>query len=631
MSLAYDNEDKLYALLQSQKRNGNEVTGMIMELAIYDQQGQRLGGDIVKEIKGDFEALKGKFISKMMVDDKGDIYVRRVDGTVEVLDKNLNSIKTWDRAKYSDFAIDDKDNIILLQRITNGKIYMQKLNIQNDKVVWEKEFISKDAPERIYYNRSTDKLYGIQNGVVFMYDDKGNIEKRLLDIKELTAFDHIEEFMVDDEEEIYLQSYNDEKSNITCFIKRYENQKNVSEKNKKKLIVGGYFADIGLSNVALQYEKEHPDVDIMINDAREISYEETIQKLNTELMAGKGPDIIFGYFPVVDYIEKGMLVNLEEFINRDKGFSIKDYNENLINASKVEYGFYSLPFDYEMNCFLVNTKLMEQRGIVLNEDINWEQLYNMVAKANSNSREKFYILPKMEYEELFYLMIYGDIDYYIDKKNKLARFDSQDFIQALELLSHIVDENLIHPDIGYKKIIRSDGELAPEDILLIPISFSGYKQIWQAGMYYDGFHIIPDIRGFSTDIREVSVRSIAINKNSQYKEEAWELIKLLLSEEVQYKLSVEENYLPVNIKADEKSLADMFKDMNLIPKEWYRPTEKDIDHLKSYMAEINKIQSSDPELYDLIWNEVEKYMKNEKTAEETAKAVQNKVMLYLQE
>ncbi|SHI74591.1 hypothetical protein SAMN02745176_01194 [Lutispora thermophila DSM 19022] len=104
------------------KIDGNEVTGMIFKLVIYDQRDQTLLDKIEKEIKGDFESLKEKYIVKMMVDKKGDIYVRRNDGTVEVLDKNLNAIRTWGRSKYTDFAIDDKDNIILLQEMQVVKV-----------------------------------------------------------------------------------------------------------------------------------------------------------------------------------------------------------------------------------------------------------------------------------------------------------------------------------------------------------------------------------------------------------------------------------------------------------------------------------------------------------------------------
>ncbi|WP_073025322.1 hypothetical protein [Lutispora thermophila] len=62
-----------------------------------------------------------------------------------------------------------------------------------------------DAPECIHYNRNTDKLYGIQNGIVSRYSPSRDIEGRLLDIKELVAFNHIDGFIVDDE--MYVQGY----------------------------------------------------------------------------------------------------------------------------------------------------------------------------------------------------------------------------------------------------------------------------------------------------------------------------------------------------------------------------------------------------------------------------------------
>lgn len=631
MSLAYGTGDKLYALLQYYKRKGSEVTGMITELVIYDEQGQKSGDKIEKEARGDAESFKGKFIIKMMPDKNGNLYVRKSDGTVEVLDKSLNSIKAWDRVKYSDFAVDEKDNLILLQRNTGGKIYIQKFDVKNDKAIWEKELKVLDAPDYIYCNRNSGKLYGLQDGVIFNYDSKGDVDRRLLDIKELSAFDYITGFLVDDEEEIYVQSYDDEKSNIICFVKQDASEQRAAEGNKKRLIIHmSYDFGNAISNAIIQYEKEHPDVDIKINDIREISFDEMIQKLNAELMAGKGPDIIFGDFPIADYKEKGLIANLSEFIDGDKSFNIKDYDENLINASKADYGLYSLPVDYYMECFLVNTKLVEQKEIPLKKDMTWEELYTVIREANRKPDMKIYMLPEMGPQALFYYIIYGDIDYYVDKENRLARFDSQEFIRALELMKRIDDEHLFHPDIDGKKIIHSDGEFAPEDILFIPITFVSYKQIYECGKYYNSFDVIPAIRGLSTDIREVRARNIAINSNSQYKEEAWEFIKLLLSEEMQLKLS-ESNNLPVNNKADERSEADMFSDKDGMPPDWYRPTDEDMDNLKSLMAEINKIEPFDIELNEIVRNEVEQYMKNEKSAQDTAKAVQNKVMLYLQE
>lgn len=629
--LAYDTADKLYAVLQYYKKNGSEVTGMMTELAIYDGQGQKYGVKAVKEINGSKESFNGKLITKMIPDKEGNLYVRKIDGTVEVLNKSLESIKVWNRDEYLDFSLDEKDNLILLRKNTGGQRYIQKFDVSNGKVIWEKEFKGLGAPDYIYYNRNSGKLYGLQNGIVFNYGSNGDIDLRLIDCKELSILNDTTGFLVGDNEEVYVQSEDNGKSNIICFIKQDEGKQRTTEGNKKKLVIQLIY-DFGnvAANAATEYEKEHPNVDIEINDVGELTMKECTQKLNTELLAKKGPDIILGHFLTDDYEDKGLLANLEEFINMDRNFNIRDYAENIIDASKMGNGLYSIPIDYSMDCFLVNSKLLEQKGIILKKDIDWEQLYTVVKEANSKQGTKLYMLPKMEYRELFEYIIYQDVDYYIDKENKLARFDSQEFIHMLELMKRINSEHLLHPDIDCKKIIHSDGKLAPEDILFIPIQMNSYDQIYEYGKYYNSFNIIPVPKGLRTDIREVPADCIAINSNSKYKAEAWEFIKLLLSEKVQLKLS-EDNFAVSN-KANERSKADMLMYLDKYPSsKYYRPTDKEMDNLKDIMAVVNKIESYNPELNEMIWNEVEHYIKNEKSAEDTAKAIQNKVQLYLQE
>ncbi|MGE5630836.1 MAG: extracellular solute-binding protein [Caulobacteraceae bacterium] len=632
--LAYDTGDKLYALLQYYKKNGSEVTGMMTELVIYNGQGQKSGDKVVKEINGSRESFSGKLITKMIPDRQGNLYVRKSDGTVEVLNKSLDSIKAWDRNEYSDISLDEKDNLLLLHKSTGGQRLIQKLDNKTGKVIWEKELKGSGAPQLIYCNRSSGKLYGLENGIVYSYSSEGDIGSRLLDCKELSVLNDIYSFAVDDNEEVYVQNADNGKSNIICFKKQDESKQRATEGNKKKLVVYLRYviSDDIVSNAAHEYENKHPGVDIEINDISGLTMEECMQKLNTELLAKKGPDVILGRFLTNDYKDKGLLVNLEEFINKDKSFNIKDYAENLIDASKVGNELYSIPVDYDMECFLINSKLLEQKGIVLKEDITWEQLYTMVKEANSKPGKRFYMLPKMGHRYLFEEIVYKDIDHYIDRKNKISKFNTGEFTHALELLKRMDKEQLLHPDTDFKTIIHSDGEIAPEDILLIPIQMDSYGQIYSGyGKYYNSFNIIPTPKGLHTDARAVSADSIVISSNSKYKEEAWEFVKLLLSEEVQFKVS-EDNNFAVNVKANERSKTDMFMYLDKYPlPKYYRPTDKEMDNLKNIMAGVNKIESYDFKLNELIWNEVEPFMKNEKSAEETAEAVQNKVQLYLEE
>ena len=69
-----------------------------------------------------------------------------------------------------------------------------------------------------------------------------------------------------------------------------------------------------------QYQTEHPDTfvkyEVALDGTDGQSREDAIKKLNTELMAGKGPDvIILDELPIKSYMEKGILMDLKPHID----------------------------------------------------------------------------------------------------------------------------------------------------------------------------------------------------------------------------------------------------------------------------------------------------------------------------
>lgn len=69
-----------------------------------------------------------------------------------------------------------------------------------------------------------------------------------------------------------------------------------------------------------QYQAEHPDTfvkyEVALGGTDGQSREDAIKKLNTELMAGKGPDvIILDELPIKSYMEKGILMDLKPHID----------------------------------------------------------------------------------------------------------------------------------------------------------------------------------------------------------------------------------------------------------------------------------------------------------------------------
>ena len=72
-----------------------------------------------------------------------------------------------------------------------------------------------------------------------------------------------------------------------------------------------------------------------------------IQKLNTEIMSGRGPDILqIDIIPWYKYAETGYLLDMQTLMEQDPDFNGEDYRMNVINALKYKNGLYVFPISF---------------------------------------------------------------------------------------------------------------------------------------------------------------------------------------------------------------------------------------------------------------------------------------------
>lgn len=104
-------------------------------------------------------------------------------------------------------------------------------------------------------------------------------------------------------------------------------------------------------------------------------------------------------------------------------------------------------------------------------------------------------------------------------------------------------------------------------------------------------------------------------------------MKFLLAEDTQFYLS--ESNFAVNRKADEKRIAVFAEELekyNLLGED----NIKAISDIKNSINKNGALGVPD-ELFNIIWNEIKIYLSSSRSIEETAKVIQNKVELYLNE
>lgn len=111
------------------------------------------------------------------------------------------------------------------------------------------------------------------------------------------------------------------------------------------------------------YQTDHPEVyveyEIGMEDGSAATREDALKKLNTEIMAGEGPDVlILDDMPADSYIEKGLLKDLTQLIDSLEGDG--ELFDNIVDAFRQDGGLYMIPCEANLPTIMGKEKYVSQ-------------------------------------------------------------------------------------------------------------------------------------------------------------------------------------------------------------------------------------------------------------------------------
>lgn len=126
-------------------------------------------------------------------------------------------------------------------------------------------------------------------------------------------------------------------------------------------------------------------------------------------------------------------------------------------------------------------------------------------------------------------------------------------------------------------------------------------------------------------------KSIAINANSKVKQEAWKFIKFLLSEDVQTQPKLQG--FSVNKSVNEKNLEELAAKGSVASNSGTNVpvTAEGIQTLKQMIANANIFITDDGKIQSIVAEEAKASFSGQKSVDEVAKLIQNRVTTYLNE
>lgn len=378
-----------------------------------------------------------------------------------------------------------------------------------------------------------------------------------------------------------------------------------------------------LRQATVDFQNENPnirvDYTILLNEEG-INPNDAIKQLNTELLSGKGPDIIvMDGMPIDSYVEKGVLMELDEILNP----LVKEGSlyPNIAKAGEINGKVYAMPVSMGLPVIVGKKEAVEASG----------SLAELAKYAENKAEVPLLGRETYTYEELIILLNRWYSDEYKDAQGNI----NQELLTAfLERANIIADQT--------QAVDKAEGSF--EERWDPQYNMIGSEWLFEdfAECFITEYKSLVDIFIPTTLMEQtdcvfasmgqkyVPYGMLGINNASGNKEEAKKLLKIVWSESIQ-KLELRDGY-PVNPAGT--GYWNNSNDDFLISTPRYestRPSKDKIEEVTALCGTVNKASIVDTELEKMIASEAVPVLSGRKTAEEAASAIISKANTYLSE
>lgn len=282
-----------------------------------------------------------------------------------------------------------------------------------------------------------------------------------------------------------------------------------------------------LRQVLQNFEAQHPGIKVK----HEVINDQYMDVIKTRLVGEAAPDVFYlDVFETPFLIDQNVLEPLDAYITPK--FDLTDFEETLLNSFKYKNHIYGLPKDYSTLTLFYNKKAFAAAGLT-SPPTTWDQLRSYSQKLTKNSNQDgridqygFGEMPELA-RQAYKIKAFGG---QLVDQNGYAAFASQAGLQGLQLA---VDQyqkdrsSAQKSDVGANSGSEMFGSgkvaMVIEGNWAIPFLTETFPKLEFATAE------VPSIN----DKKGTMVFTVAyvMNKQSQHKAEAWELISYLTGKE----------------------------------------------------------------------------------------------------
>lgn len=417
-------------------------------------------------------------------------------------------------------------------------------------------------------------------------------------------------------------------------------QPELTEEGKKIITV--WAKSVGSSAIyddIIRFNKFNSEYEVQLTEYSMEYGDEYLTHFNADIAAGKIPDVLLytynGDFPLESYAQKGMLLDFYELMDNDPDLSREDFSD-VFKVFERDGKLYRIITSFVISTAAGKTSIVgEKQGLTL------DRFIELIDEYPDDPFSGDYC------DSILRSLVSCGGDNYIDYTSGKCNFESEEFIKLLEFCDKYPHKPVSSPfdENGYQEQLYAmrTGTMPFSSVALF--SFSDIRRI-EYGQFCDQVTFIgyPGAGGNGSMIEPNGAR-FCIFTNGSNTEGGWEFVKYFLSGSYQNKFvgklvfSVRRSTLEDQAEYAKKLVWDS-EEKDYVEPYYIGDTGKkviigvntDEDNQRVYdlisgAAEGNYNDS----VIDIVCEEAGAYFSGQKSAEEVAEVIQNRVQNYLNE
>ena len=411
-----------------------------------------------------------------------------------------------------------------------------------------------------------------------------------------------------------------------------------------------YYPDYQFSNRIIRFNRSHDDVRIEYKDYTQYNTEDNAEagltKFMTELGAGNMPDILpMSQLPYKQLAAKGILEDLYSYIDADPNLNRDDFFSNVLSALEANGGLYQV-----VPGFSVET--LVGAASVVGDTPGWT--YDEFNAALSKMPEDCTPLePYTTRDIVLNSLLAADMDRYVNWGTGEVHFDSDDFKQLLTFAKQFpadYDWDAHDSTESSQDLIRQGRQMLARTYLYSLDALLWGDTDFGGKSTYIGW---PTVSGVGSIMRTDS--GYGISRTSTHKDQVWEFLRSMLTEEGQADVYT----IPTNRHVFEKRLEELMTpnyrkdtDGNYILDEsgervqearggWvdengaehyiYAMTQEQADEVMNVITTCTRVADYNSSIYDIVAEQAEAYFSGQKSVDDVARLIQSKANIYVNE